>query len=93
MRNILDAAEAASGSANSRRRADVSAVIASRDRLVQLIDLLRSDAPMTAGAVAAAELLACDRSSPLVLPHSGLAIERALDEIAVANTAGLPRCG
>ena len=67
--------------------------IASRDPLVRLIDLLRSDAPMTAPAVAAAELLACDRNSPLVSPHAGRAIDRALDEIAVANTASLPRCG
>jgi hypothetical protein len=87
LRNILDAAEAGCTSANSGRRGDAAAIVASRDRLVQLIELLRSDAPMSAPAVAGAELLACDRTSPLVSLHGGPAIVRALDEIAAANTA------
>lgn len=91
LRNILDAAEAASSSTCSGRRAEVSAVIGSRDRLVRLIDSLRGGAPMTAAAVAAAELLACDRNSPLVSPRGGQAIHRALDEIPKEEIADLGR--
>jgi hypothetical protein len=87
LRNILDVAEASrisdgAGSADGPR-----AVVASRDRIVQLIELLRGGVPMSAAAVARAELLACDRHSPLVCPHGADAIVQALDQIAVATVS------
>jgi hypothetical protein len=87
LRNILDAAEASSISAGGGSADGPRAVVASRGRIVQLIALLRGDAPMSAAAVARAELLACDRHSPLVRPHGADTIVQALDQIAVANTS------
>jgi hypothetical protein len=85
--NIVDAADAASRSGKSAVPGEYSALVASHDRLVLLIGLLRSEASMTAPAVAGAELLACDRNSPLVSRHDDRATLRALDEIAIANIA------
>jgi hypothetical protein len=82
LRTILDVAEDADVSGCSYRRRDAAAIIASHGRLTELIDLLRSDTPMALPAVAGAELLACDRHSPLVCGHDAAAIARALDEIA-----------
>jgi hypothetical protein len=86
LRNVLDAAEASSRSGGSTRRADADAIVRSRDGLVHLIDLLRSNEPMAARAVALAELLACDRTGPLRSPRSAQAIAQELDEIVAANT-------
>ncbi len=81
LRNLLDAAESA-GAHRERERA--AAIVASRERLVRLIELLRSDMPMPPSALARAELLACDRSSPLVVPRGAPAIADALDQIDAA---------
>jgi hypothetical protein len=89
LRNILDEA----GRSGVGDDADAGAghhalvILASRDRIVQLIDLLRGDVPMAAAAVARAELLACDRHSPLVSPHGSDAIVQALNQIAFANAS------
>lgn len=85
LRNIVDAAEEASGSRGAIRREDAAAILAARGGLAQLIDLLRSDAPMTAAAVARTELLACERHSPLLSPHGAQPIIDALEDIRAAN--------
>jgi hypothetical protein len=84
LRNILDAAETFSIGDSGGPPDGPRAVVASRDRIVQLIDLLRGDGPMLPAAVARAELLACDRHSPLVCPRDTDAIVQALDQILVA---------
>jgi hypothetical protein len=82
IRNILDAAAAARTDGRNGERAEADAIFAQRDRLVELIELLRSDTPMTARAVARAELLACDGHGPLLRPGVADAIAEALGEIA-----------
>jgi hypothetical protein len=86
LQNILDATESSSTGGRGIRPGD-AAIIASQDRIVKLIELLGSDTPMTVRAVASAELLACDRHSPLVCPHAAEDIVQALDEVAAANAA------
>jgi hypothetical protein len=85
LRNILDAAEASSMTGGGFR-ADDAAILDVRDGLLQLIDLLRSDSPMTARAIALSELLACDSHGPLLSVHGAEPIAQALSEIASANT-------
>jgi hypothetical protein len=86
LRTILDAAEATRTGRRSGARAEADAIVAQRDRLVELIELLRSGTPMTARAVAAAELLACDCHGPLLRPRGDDAIALALGEITPAVT-------
>jgi hypothetical protein len=82
VRNILDAAEASDDS-----KPQIAAIVVHRGRLEALIELLRSDAPMTVRSLAEAELLACERHSPLLSRQSAEALCHALDEIAAANLA------
>jgi hypothetical protein len=87
LRNILDEAGRSGIGENTGAQHHALVILASRDRIVQLIDLLRGDVPMAAAAVARAELLACDRHSPLVSPHGSDAIVQALNQIAFANAS------
>ena len=84
LRNILDEAEATSRSGGRSRREEAAAIMASREALLGVIALLRSDAPLTPGAVARAELLACDRHGPLLSPHGAGALAAELRAIAEA---------
>lgn len=87
LRTILDVAGERTPSGRRSQRAEHEWIIASHhDGLLQLIQLLRSDTPMTAAAVARAELLACSRDSPLVCVGAADTVEQALSEIASANT-------
>jgi hypothetical protein len=85
LQNILDAACTARSTHRRANQHGGAAIRASRDRLLDLIAMLRSDAPMSIQAVALAELLACDRSSPLRAPDRGVGLTHALDQIGVAN--------
>jgi hypothetical protein len=85
LQNLLDAADTSAVSGSGRDRADALTILAQRDRLVELVGLLRGKASMTVRAVALAELLACDHASPLVSPHKNRGLSAALDEIAAAN--------
>jgi hypothetical protein len=82
LRNVLDTAEASRTDLRSGAQASPDAILAQSDRLIELMELLRSDTPMTARAVARAELLACDSHGPLLCPRSTGAIADALGEIA-----------
>jgi hypothetical protein len=82
LRNILDEAEASSRTGRSSRRDEVRAIVDSRDALLRVIAVLRSDMPLPPSAVARAELLACDRHGPLLSPRGAAAIADELAAIA-----------
>jgi hypothetical protein len=84
--NILDDAQVMPTGAGNRERAKADAIMAQRERLVQLIELLRSETPMAARALARAELLACDSHGPLLNPRGADAIAQALGEVTAAIT-------
>jgi hypothetical protein len=90
LRNILDEAEARSRSGESSRRDEARAIVDSRDALLRVISLLRSDAPLPPSAVARAELLACDRHGALRSPRGAAAVADELTAIAadMGLTAG-----
>jgi hypothetical protein len=82
LRNGLDAAEAR----NVGRRQARDPITSARPHLLHLIELLRSDVPMSPRALALAELLACDRrSSPLLTSRATETIDQVLEEIARAR--------
>ena len=85
--NILDGAEALSRSGRARERREAAITLDSRGALLRVIALLRSDVPMTPGAVARAELLACVRRSALLSPRSAGALAEQLGEITGADPA------
>jgi hypothetical protein len=87
LRVVLDSAQERSTRGLPSRHRDVQAVLANRDGLLELIELLRAATPMSAQAVALAQALACERGSPLLSPDSERTIEQSLAQIA----ATMPR--
>jgi hypothetical protein len=86
--NILDAAEERQHDGGSELVLEYNAVLEARDRIGDVIELLRSDAPLAPRAVAQALLLATCSDSALFSRSSGKTIGQTLADIADARRMG-----
>lgn len=85
LETILDSADERQHDRSSHLVLEYDAVLESRDGLLELAGLLRSDEPLAPRALALAVVLAEHPDSPLVSPSATHTVRQALAEIAAAR--------
>jgi hypothetical protein len=80
LRNILDAADERHADPASHVRLNHADVLAARHGIVALIEVLRSEQPVTARGVALARLLTVERDSPMLSEGSRRTVQQAVSE-------------
>jgi hypothetical protein len=82
--NILEAADERHADPASRVRLNHADVLAARHGIVALIEVLRSEQPVTARGVALARLLTVERGSPMLCEGSQRTVQHAVSEALAA---------